>query len=35
MRQHTLACQSGFEKDGKKTRREKFLEEMDRIIPWS
>ena len=35
MGQLTLASQSGFEKYGKKTRREKFLEEMDRIMPWS
>jgi IS5 family transposase len=26
---------TGFEKDTKKTRKEQFLEEMDRIIPWS
>ena len=35
MRQQTLASQTSFERYGKKTRREKFLEEMDRIMPWS
>jgi len=35
MRQQTLASQASFERYGKKTRREKFLEEMDRIIPWA
>jgi IS5 family transposase len=35
MRQQTLASQTSFERYGKKTRREKFLEEMDRIIPWA
>ena len=32
MRQSSL---TGFEKDTKKTRKEQFLEEMERIIPWS
>jgi len=32
MRQSSL---TGFEKYTKKTRKEQFLEEMDRIIPWS
>src|SRR6201998_4980830 len=35
MRQLTLAWQGSLEKYSKKTRREKFLEEMDRIMPWS
>jgi IS5 family transposase len=35
MRQQTLAMQSGFEKFGRKSRRELFLEEMDKIVPWS
>lgn len=34
MRQQTLA-EEGFEKYRKPTRREQFLEEMDRIIPWA
>jgi len=34
MRQQTLAAQGSFEKYGRKTRREKFLEEADRIMPW-
>ena len=33
MRQRSLAAE-GFEKYRKKTRKEVFLEEMDRIIPW-
>jgi IS5 family transposase len=35
MRQVTLASQCSFERYGKKTRREKFLEEMDEIMPWA
>ena len=35
MRQVTLASQASFERYGKKTRWEKFLEEMDRIMPWA
>jgi transposase, IS5 family len=35
MRQITLASQGSFERYGKKTRREKFLEEMDEIVPWA
>ncbi len=35
MRQLTLASQGSFEKYRKKTRREEFLEEMDRIMPWA
>jgi transposase, IS5 family len=34
MRQATLASQGSFEKYGKKTRREKFLEEMETVMPW-
>ena len=34
MRQVTLASQGNFERYGKKTRREKFLEGMDRVMPW-
>ncbi len=33
MRQGTLS-EAGFEKYQKKTRKEKFLEEMERIVPW-
>lgn len=32
MRQQTFS--SGFEKHSKKTRKERFLEEMDQVIPW-
>lgn len=35
MRQQTLAVQTGFEKYGRKTKRERFLEEMQQIIPWA
>jgi IS5 family transposase len=35
MKQQTLAMQSGFEKFGRKSKRELFLEEMDKIVPWS
>jgi transposase, IS5 family len=34
MRQITLASQGSFERYGKKTRREKFPEVMDQIMPW-
>ncbi len=34
MRQQSLAAQSGFERYGKKTRREQFLEEMEQVVPW-
>ena len=35
MRQQTLAVQTGFEKYGRKSKREQFLEEMEQIIPWA
>jgi transposase, IS5 family len=35
MRQQTLASQTSFEKYGRKTRRELFLEEMNQEVPWS
>jgi len=35
VRQQTLALQSGFEKYGRKSKREQFLEEMERLIPWA
>jgi transposase, IS5 family len=35
MRQLTLASQGSFEKYRKKTRREKFLEEMEQVMPWT
>ena len=35
VRQQSLAAQSGFERYGKKTRREQFLEEMERVVPWA
>jgi len=35
MRQQTLAAQTGFAKYGRKTRRERFLEEMEQIVPWA
>lgn len=33
--QKTLAMASGFERYGKQTRRERFLQEMNRVVPWS
>jgi IS5 family transposase len=35
MRQQTLAAQAGFEKYGRKSRRELFLDEMEQVVPWS
>ncbi len=35
MRQTTLASQATFQKYGRKSRREQFLDEMERIVPWS
>src|ERR1700739_2226647 len=35
MRQQTLAAQTCFEKYGRKTKRERFLEEMEQIVPWA
>ncbi len=35
MKQWTLASQAVFEKYGRKSRRELFLDEMERIVPWS
>jgi transposase, IS5 family len=35
MRQTTLASQASFEKYGRKSRRELFLEEMEQVVPWS
>lgn len=32
MRQKSFG--SGFEKHSKKTRKERFLDEMDQVIPW-
>ena len=35
MKQQSLASQVVFEKYGRKSRRELFLEEMERVVPWS
>jgi len=35
MKQQSLASQAVFEKYGRKSRRELFLDEMERIVPWS
>jgi transposase, IS5 family len=35
MKQQTFAMQSGFEKFGRKPKRELFLEEMDKLVPWA
>jgi IS5 family transposase len=34
MRQQTLASQAGFEKFGRKSRRELFLDRMEQVVPW-
>ena len=35
MKQQSLASQAAFEKYGRKSRRELFLDEMERVVPWS
>lgn len=35
MKQMTPAMVNGFEPYSKKTRRELFLEEIERVVPWS
>jgi transposase, IS5 family len=35
MKQQTFASQSSFEKYGRKSRRELFLEEMEVVVPWA
>src|SRR5476649_719122 len=35
MKQQTFASQSSFEKYGRKSRREHFLEEMEKVVPWA
>jgi IS5 family transposase len=35
MRQRTFASQAEFQEYGRKSRRELFLDEMERIVPWS
>src|SRR5450631_4383366 len=35
MRQRSLASQGVFEKYGRKSRRELFLDEMEQVVPWS
>ena len=35
MKQQSLASRSGFEKYARKSRRELFLEEMEKVVPWS
>jgi IS5 family transposase len=35
MKQRSLASQGVFEKYGRKSRRELFLDEMERVLPWS
>jgi len=35
MRQQTLAAHAGFEKYGRKSRRELFLDGMEQVVPWS
>ena len=33
--QRTLAAQSSFEKYGRKSKREQFLDEMNKVVPWA
>src|SRR6202795_214361 len=33
--QQTLASQASFEKYGRKSKREQFLEEMNQVVPWA
>jgi IS5 family transposase len=35
MRQQTLAAQASFDKYGRKSKREQFLDEMERVVPWA
>src|SRR5579875_1333091 len=35
MRQQSLAAQGVFEEYGRKSRRELFLDEMERVVPWA
>lgn len=35
MKQWSLASQALFEKYGRKSRREQFLDEMEQVVPWS
>lgn len=35
MRQITLASQASFEKFGRKSKREQFLETMEKVVPWT
>jgi IS5 family transposase len=35
MRQQTLAAQTGFEKYGRKSKREQFLDQMEQVVPWA
>ena len=34
MQQRSLASQAGFEKYGRKSRRELFLDQMEQVVPW-
>ena len=34
MKQQTFASQAGFDRFGRKSRRELFLDEMERVVPW-
>src|SRR5580693_9457596 len=35
MKQQSLSSQAVFEKYGRKSRRELFLDEMEQVVPWS
>jgi len=35
VRQQTLAAQASFEKYGRKSKRERFLDQMEQVVPWA
>jgi Transposase domain (DUF772) len=35
VRQQTLAAQASFEKYGRKSKREQFLDQMEQVVPWA
>jgi IS5 family transposase len=35
MYQQTFAAQTGYEKYGRKSRREMFLDAMNQVVPWA
>jgi len=35
VREHTLAAQTGFDEYGRKSMWERFLDEMEQVVPWA